>query len=157
MIQVLYVFLSMMIVTMFAIGQRSAIFQAHRMAMQGDIDLLGAGVAVEQLDFISVQPFDANIPVADSTAFTPYSDFGLGSTSYLTSTDIDDFDGKTLVVFIPTLIDTFSFDVSAEVRYVQKSGSGFIQSTIQTYFKEVSIKVDGELNSEVTMSRIVSY
>ncbi len=157
MTQTLYAFLSIMIVTMFSLTQRSAILHAQLSAMRSDVDLIGVGVAVEQLDFIATRPFDANDPVSDPSELTSDSDFGLGSTSFMTSTDIDDFHGKTLDVNIPTMISTLTFDVSVQVAYVAKSGGYYVASGTQTYFKEVTVTVGGEVNSQVQMSRILAY
>ena len=126
--------------------------------MVNDIDLIGIGIATEQLDFIATKSFDANYPVADSTFLTAPGGFGLGSADFLSSADIDDFHNKTLPLTKAAFNDSLSFEVKVSVQYVSKSGATFTPSpSTQTNYKEVQVRVNGEGISEVKMARVFAY
>lgn len=163
--QTLYAFLAVVLVTTFTLVQRNIIFQNQYNTIVNDLDLLGIGVATEQLDFISSKAFDNNIPAADSTFLTPPANFGAGSVSYMTSQDIDDFHNKTLDVKLPALDDTLGFLVSVNVQYVNKVDTLFVASpSSQTNYKEITVNVQGVVDpntgdymSEVSLSRVMAY
>ena len=157
MVQSLYAFLAVMMVTTFSLTQRGVIYKSQFNSMVNDIDLIGIGLATEQLDFIATKPFDANYPVADSSLLTPVGSFGAGSADYLTSADIDDFHNKKLALKQAAFNDSLSFEISVHVQYVNKSGSSFTPHISQTNYKEVKVTVNGEGISEVKMSRIFAY
>ena len=157
MTQTLYAFLTVVLITTFSLTQRTALVKSRIQAIQNDLDLIGSGIAAEQLDYITSLPFDSQGTVSSASDLTPSSDFGLGSATYMASTDVDDFHHKTLNVKVPAFSDTLQFDVSVYVRYVEQSGSSYISSSSPTYYKEVSLSVDGEGISTVSLSRITTY
>lgn len=163
--QTLYAFLAIVLVTTFTLTQRNIIFQNQYNTIVNDLDLLGIGVATEQLDFISSKPFDNNIPAADSSFLTPPGNFGAGSGSYMASLDIDDFHNKTLDVNLPALEDTLGFVVSVNVQYVNKVDTLFVPyPTGPTNYKEITVNVQGMVDpntgrymSTVSLSRVMAY
>ena len=157
MVQSLYAFLAIMMVTTFSLTQRGVIYKSQYNSMVNDVDLIGIGIATEQLDFIASKPFDANYPVADSSFLTPPGSFGLGSSDYMTSLDIDDFHNKTLALKKAAFNDSLSFEIQVQVHYVNKAGASFTPHSSQTNYKEVKVTVNGEGISSVNMARIFTY
>ena len=157
MVQTLYALLAIMIVTTFSLSQRSVMFRNQYAAIVNDLDMMGTGIATEQLDFIASKPFDSNYPAANFSALTPPSGFGLGSADYASSLDIDDFHNKSLALKVPAYDDSISFTVDVQVQYVDKVGSAFTPHSSQTGFKEIQVTVNGENMSTVTMSRVLAY
>ena len=165
MTQTLYAFLAIVLITTFTLTQRNIIFQNQYNSIVSDIDLLGIGVATEQLDFIASKPFDNNIPAADSTFLTTAANFGLGSVNYLSSLDIDDFHNKTLDVVIPAYEDSVGFFVQVDVRYVRKDSTIYVPNPgSNTNYKEVTVTVNGVYDpgsgksmSTVKLSRVIAY
>ena len=165
MTQTLYAFLAIVLITTFTLTQRNIIFQNQYNAIVSDIDLLGIGVATEQLDFIASKPFDNNIPAADSTFLTTAANFGAGSIDYMSSLDIDDFHSKTLDVTLPAYQDSIGFRVEVDVRYVRKDSTIYLPNPgSNTNHKEVTVTVNGMYDanngssmSTVKLSRVISY
>ena len=164
MAQTLYAFLAVILITTFTLTQRNIIFQNQYNLLVSDVDLLGIGVATEQLDFITSKPFDSNSPVSDSTLLTPPANFGAGSADYLSSLDIDDFHNKQLNVLLPAMEDTINFLVDVRVSYVNKVDTVFVPYAAgQTNYKEITVNVLGVYDqntgasmSTVTLSRIMA-
>ena len=163
MAQTLYAFLAVVLITTFTLTQRNIIYQNQYNLLVSDVDLLGIGVATEQLDFISSKPFDSNVPVTDSTLLTAPASFGAGSPDYLSSLDIDDFHNKQLNVLLPAMQDSINFLVDVKVRYVNKVDTVFVAHGSQTNYKEITVNVlgvydqdTGNSMSTVTLSRVMA-
>jgi len=127
-----------------------------------------SGVAVETLERIGQEPFDAKTDttkvskfpaVTDPSQLTNAADFG-GCFDFELCEDIDDFDGLIIVRDYETL----RFTVTIGVRYVLEDQPD-IPSAGPTYAKEVSVSVanprmwffDPSNKLTVTMSRVFTY
>ena len=96
--------------------------------MRSEVELLGTGVAIEELESLGSVSFD----------------------------DLDLLHNATDTSDVIIGVDTLSFEVITQVHFVQKSGDQFITSATPTPFKEVTLDISGILDAKIIMARVFS-
>lgn len=118
-----------------------------------EITALGADILQTTFDQLAGVPFDAND--ADALgALTLASQFG--GASWATAADLDDFHGANTTVHVPgpTGTGTLAYRLSARVEYVSKAGNAWAPSSARTWFKRVTVTLDGPLETRATVERV---
>lgn len=128
MLQTVYAILAMMSFMLFAVNNHKFILRNQMGMVRSEIELIGTGVVLKQLEEISAVPFD----------------------------DLDLLDGHIDTSFVTMANDSLPYIIKTVVVYVEKSGDEFVVSGTTTPFKEVTLNTSGMLDSQITMSRIYS-
>lgn len=101
----------------------------ERMNMiRGEIQLIASGVGVDHLDAIGIMDFD----------------------------DIKNLNGAQQMAQVVLGTDTLSFDLVTSVHFLDWQSDSFVPTASVTNYQEVTVSIDGLLESDVTMSRIYS-
>ncbi len=121
-------FLAMMLLSMLALQfQRHAIQSRVRM-MRSEVQMMASGVGTQHLDQVGLLDFD----------------------------EITDLNGFEETVSVPVEDGTFTFNLSTQVRFVEKTMDAFEAAENTTDHQEVSVTIDGLLKSKIVLSRIFS-
>lgn len=94
--------------------------------MSGEILLAASGVGTEYLEAAGAMSFD----------------------------EIAALDSQYTTVVVPITQDTLAFDLFTRVGFVEKQGNTFVPASVETDYQEVSVTMDGALETSATMSQI---
>ena len=155
--QTIYSVLGVFLVSVFALNHKSARIAADRMMMKSEIEMRASGLAREIFDDLAELPFDANSSVSTPIELTSKNSFGDGAGTYEEASDLDDVHGKSLERSLATDSDTLSFAIGASVEYVSKQSDRYVAGTSQTYYKRVTLTIQGPLDTSFTLERVFSY
>ena len=146
---------ALMVVVFFAFSQQRAIVRAEQEIASVELEVLATAIGSEMMQLIATRDFDdATIGVDLQTVtlgdLTVPAQFGNTLSCPAVCDDIDDFNNmKPDTSFFEIGRDEFdnpigfSFEVTADVRYVNAAG---VESTTPTWTKEVTLYVDQALS-----------
>ncbi len=148
--QTLLAFLAMMIVTLLSMNQQQSLLRAYEAMLDDEMEVMAGSIALQAMEVIQARAFDSATiagPVTDPSALTapPFAtDNGCSLRGLNTlCDDVDDFHMMTPDTLSFSLRGglTYRFSVTAEVRYIDTTGSLDTPSLTPTYDKEVVVVV----------------
>ena len=121
-------FLAMMLLSMLALQFQRHTSQSRVRMMRSEVQMMASGVGTQHLDQVGLLDFD----------------------------EITDLNGFEETVSVPVEDGTFTFNLSTQVRFVEKTMDAFEAAENTTDHQEVSVTIDGLLKSKIVLSRIFS-
>lgn len=118
--------MAMMSLMLFSLNWQQLSLVSMTNQMRLEIASIAGGVANEEFEALSVQPFDSLIT----------------------------FDGAMRTHRIVLEQDTLDYEITNAVQYVEKQAGTFVPSALPTDLKEVTLNIDGILDTGVSISRI---
>ena len=118
--------MALMAVMTLSVNQQRGVHASRVNMMKGEMFSVASGVANEQFERLAALPFDS----------------------------LHVFAGATEDVSIGFESDTFYFQIQTDVTYATFNGSGFKASKDVSDFQEVTLTVTGELDAQITTSRV---
>lgn len=155
--QTIMAMLALAVATLLSVNIQKSTVSARLATVHAEYEMLAGTVALDVLDHISAQAFDAatiGATVTDTNALTalPFSE----GKHYAAADDIDDFHNMQTHTY-DTQYSNVSFDVDVAVTYVSEADPSQTSST-QTFAKAVTVTIDHTyLNSPVEMSQVFTY
>ena len=127
----------------------------HRQQMRAEVEMQATIAGTRLLDQLALLPFDANVGTDDVALFTPDSAFG-GAQTLAEAVVLHDVHGMRAVLSGSSGSAPMAFQADVSVAYVQPSSGGFVAASAPTRFMEVSLDIQGELNSSLSLKRVYS-
>lgn len=149
--------LALAVATLLSVTIQKSTVSARLSTVHAEFEMLAGTVALDVLDHINSQAFDAathGTTVTDPSSLTalPFTE----GKQYASADDIDDFH-KMQTYTYATGYSNVSFDVDVEVIYVSETDPSQASLT-QTFAKAVTVTIDHDyLNTPVEMSQVFTY
>lgn len=155
--QSLYAVCALALTALLALNLQRGQARDARTSARTEIEAVALATAEDGLDWAGTLPFDAQADAETVLDLTPGDAFGTDAGTFEAAADLDDLDGASRTGDVAIAEGTVSLTASADVRYVLMSVSGPLPAPIQTRLKEVTIRVQGPLGTEVTVSRMFPF
>jgi hypothetical protein len=127
----------------------------HRQQMRAEVEMQATIAGTRLLDQLATLPFDVNVGSDDVSLFALESSFG-GAQTLADASVLHDVHGMSTVLSGSSGLAPMAFRADASVAYVQPSDDGFVAALTPTRFMEVTLDIQGELNSSLSLKRVYS-
>lgn len=136
----------------FSFNARALMHRGEQALQRTEVESVLATTADELFDTLAEKPFDANTAATTVTDLTLPNQFG--GRTWQTAADLDDFDGASVTLQRTVGDTTMPVTVTAQVRYVQKSGAAFVDASNRQFYKRVRLTLTGPLDASATLERV---
>lgn len=149
--------LALAVATLLSVNIQQSTVSARLTTVHAEYEMLAGTIALDVLDHIGSQAFDAatiGATITDTNDLTAVP-FSVGK-QYAAADDIDDFH-KMQTYTYDTAYTDLSFEVDVEVTYVSEADPSQVSLT-QTFAKAVTVTINHDyLHSAVEMSQVFTY
>ena len=124
--ETLYAILGLIILSILGLQVQGEMVWTASQMMRGEVLLVASGVGTEYLEAAGAMSFE----------------------------EIEELDNQQRTVLVPLERDTLAFDLFTRVGFVEKVGNAFVPTADTTDYQEVSVTIDGLIETSATMSQI---